>query len=70
VSIIREIPGKHIENEAVRTAMLISYKGTRKKILEGGTLWRKYKSELNEVRKFSLKFPGICNLSNLPSGTA
>jgi hypothetical protein len=38
--------------------------------LEGGTLWRKYENELNEVRKFALKFPGVGNLSRLPSGTA
>ncbi len=50
--------------------MLVAYKGARKRILEGATLWRKYESELNEVRKFSLKFPGICNLLKLPSGTA
>ena len=43
--------------------------GARKKILEGGTLWRKYENELNEVRKFALKFPGVGNLSRLPSGT-
>jgi hypothetical protein len=33
-------------------------------------LWRKYKNDLNEVRKFALKFPGIGSLSRLPSGTA
>ena len=33
-------------------------------------MWRKYKTELNEVRKFALKFPGVGNLSRLPSGTA
>jgi hypothetical protein len=33
-------------------------------------LWRKYKSELNEVKKFSPKFLGDGNLSNLPRGTA
>ena len=38
--------------------------------MEGGTLWRKHKSELNEVMKFALKFPGIGNLLRLPSGTA
>jgi hypothetical protein len=38
--------------------------------LEEGTLWRKYENELNEVRKFALKFPGVGNLSRLPSGTA
>ncbi len=26
-------------------------------------------AELNKVRKFALKFPGIGNLSRLPSGT-
>jgi hypothetical protein len=45
--------------------------GAWKKILEGGTLWKKYKNELNEVRNFALKFPGVGNLSRLPtSGTA
>jgi len=45
--------------------------GAWKKILEGGTLWRKYENELNEVRNFALKFPGVGNLSRLPtSGTA
>jgi hypothetical protein len=38
--------------------------------LEGGTLWRKYESELNEARKFALKFLGIGNLSKFPSRTA
>ncbi len=34
-------------------------------------MWRKYKNELNEVRNFALKFPGVDNLSRLPtSGTA
>ncbi len=64
------IPGEHFENEAVCIAMLMAYKGAREKILEGGTLWRKYESELNEVWKFFLKFLGICILLHLPSGTA
>jgi hypothetical protein len=67
VSIIWEIPNE--QNEAICLAMLIAYKGDKKRILEGGTLWRKYESELKEVRKFSLKFPSIGNLSKLPSGT-
>jgi hypothetical protein len=48
VSIIQEIPDKNFENDAIRHAMLLAYKGVRKKISEGGTLWRKYKSELND----------------------
>jgi hypothetical protein len=70
VSIIWEIPDEHLDNEAICPAVLVAYKGARKRILGGGKLWRKYKSELNEVRKFSFKFPGISNLSKLPSGTA
>ena len=70
MSIIQEIPDKHFEQAAISLVMLLAYKGARKKILEGGTLWRKYKNELNEVRKFALKFPGVGNLSRLPSGTA
>jgi hypothetical protein len=70
VRIIQEIPDEGFDQAAVCPAMLVAYKGARKKILEGGTLWRKYESELNEARKFALKFLGIGNLSKLPSGTA
>ena len=70
VSIIQEISDERFEDAAIRPAMHLAYKGAWKKILERGTLWRKYKNELNEVRKFTLKFPGIGNLSRLPSGTA
>ena len=54
VSIIQEISDEHFEHAAIGPAMLLAYKGARKKILEGGTLWRKYKNELNEVWKFAL----------------
>jgi hypothetical protein len=70
VSIIEEIPDERFEDVRTRPAMLLAYKGARKKILDGGTLWRKYENELNEVRKFALKFPGVGGLSRLPSGTA
>jgi hypothetical protein len=70
VSIIQEIPDERFEHVSIGTAMLLYYKGARKKVLEGGTLWRKYENELNEVRKFALKFPGVGNLSRLPSRTA
>ncbi len=63
MSIIEEIPNDHFDQASVCPAMLLAYKGARKKILEGGTLWRKYESELNEVRKFALKFLGVGNLS-------
>ena len=44
VSIIQEIPNERFDQAAVCPAMLVAYKGARKKILEGGTLWRKYES--------------------------
>ncbi len=69
VSIIEEIPDNRFEDVRTRPAMLLAYKGARKKLLKGGTLWRKYESELNEVRKFTLKFLGVGSLSRLPSGT-
>ena len=52
--------------------MLLAYKCARKKILEleGGMLWRRCKSEFNEVREVSLKLLGIGIFSKLPSGTA
>jgi len=70
VSIIQEILDEHFEHAVIGPAMLLAYNGAQKKILERGTLWRKYKNELNEVRKFALKFPGVGNLSRLPSRTA
>jgi hypothetical protein len=41
VSIIQEIPNDSFDQASVCPAMLLAYKGARKKILEGGTLWRK-----------------------------
>jgi hypothetical protein len=32
-------------------------------------MWRYYKNELNEVKKFAYKFLGVANISQLPSGT-
>ncbi len=59
MSIFQEIPNDRFDQASVRPAMLLAYKGARKKILEGGTLWRKDNSELNEVRKSALKFLGV-----------
>ena len=38
VSIILEIPDEHFEHEVIGPAMLLAYKGARKKLLDGGTL--------------------------------
>ncbi len=69
VSIINEIPDEHFEGD-VRQVMLQSYKGGRKKMLDGGKSRRKYKNEINKLRKFSYNFLGVGSLAELPSGTA
>jgi len=33
-------------------------------------LFRKYESEMTNLKKFAYKFPGVGDLSKLPSGTA
>jgi hypothetical protein len=39
-----------------------------KKVNMGQSLWRKYDSELMEVRDFAKMIPGVGSLSALPSG--
>ncbi len=68
MNIILEILDGNFGGTSVRQAMLISYKGARKKELDGGQMWRYYKDQLNELRKFTYKFPGVRSISKLPSG--
>ena len=69
MSIIQEIPDERFEHAAIGPALLLAYRCSEENI--GGRDVRKYKNELNEVRNFALKFPGVGNLSRLPtSGTA
>jgi hypothetical protein len=69
IRIINEIPDKRFEGD-VRQVMLQSYKGGRKKVLDGGKLQRKYENEINKLRKFSYNFLSVGSLAELPSGTA
>jgi hypothetical protein len=69
MNIICEIPNGNFGGPSVCQAMLILYKGARKKELDGGQMWRYYKDQLNELRKFAYKFPGVGSISKLPSGT-
>lgn len=68
-NIIRTIPDSNFESAGIRTEMLRYYKGARKKEMDGGRMWRYYEDQLNEVKKFAYKFPGVANISQLPSGT-
>lgn len=69
LSIVQEIPDENFGDSTVRSAMLQSYKGAKKKEMDSARMWRKYEDELNELRKFAYKFPGVGSLSELPSGT-
>ena len=69
MNLIRTIPDSNFESAVVRAEMLRYYKGARKKEMDGGRMWRYYEDQLNEVKKFAYKFPGVSNISKLPSGT-
>jgi hypothetical protein len=69
MNIIREIHDGNFGGPSVCQAMLILYKGARKKSLDGGQMWRYYKDQLNELCKFAYRFSGVRSISKLPSGT-
>jgi hypothetical protein len=68
-NIICSIPNSNFKGPSVCQEMLCYYKGARKKEMDGGRVWRYYEDQLNEVKKFAYKFPGVSNISQLPSGT-
>jgi hypothetical protein len=70
VSIITEIPDTRFEDDSLRASMQHRFKGMRKGEMTAENLLRKYESELTTLRRFAYKFPGVGNLSKLPSGTA
>ena len=70
VSIITEIPDMRFEDNSLRASMQHHFKGMRKGEMSAENLLRKYESELTTLQRFAYKFPGVGNLSKLPSGTA
>jgi hypothetical protein len=70
ISIIDEIPDSCFEDVSMRPNMQSRFKGMRKGDMTAENLLRKYESELTILRRFAYKFPGVGNLSKLPSGTA
>ncbi len=70
VSIIAEIPDTRFEEDSLRASMQHRFKGMRKGEMSAENLLRKYESELTTLQRFAYKFPGVGNLSKLPSGTA
>jgi len=70
ISIIAEIPDSRFEDDSMRPNMQSRFKGMRKGDMTVENLLRKYESELTTLRRLAYKFPGVGNLSKLPSGTA
>ena len=70
ISIISEIPDSRFEDDSLRASMQTRFKGMRKGEMTAENLLRKYESEITTLRRFAYKFPGVGNLSKLPSGTA
>jgi hypothetical protein len=63
MGILDKIEGFQFNNESVREAI-------KAKLDNNATrLWRKYESDLTELRNFAKKLPGVGSLSELPSGS-
>jgi hypothetical protein len=70
MSILSEIPDSRFGEEGLRASMMHRFKGMRKGEMTAENLLRKYEGELASLRRYAYKFPGVGNLSKLPSGTA
>ena len=70
VSILADIPDSRFGDDGLRASMQNRFKGMRKGEMTAENLLRKYEGELTTLRRFAYKFPGVGNLSKLPSGTA
>ena len=68
MGILDEIEDDRFDDESVRHEMRRRYKKA-KKDHNPERLWRKYESDLTELRNFAKKLPGVGSLSDLPSGS-
>ena len=68
MGILDEIEDDRFEDESVRDVMRRRYKKA-KMDNNAARLWRKYESDLTELRNFAKKLPGVGSLSELPSGS-
>ena len=70
ISLIGDIPDSRFEDGGVRQNMEQRFKGMRRGEMNAENLFRKYESEMTNLKKIAYKFPGVGDLSKLPSGTA
>ena len=68
MGILEEIEDDQFADDSVRDAMRRRYKKA-KMDNNPARLWRKYESDLTELRNFAKKLPGVGSLSELPSGS-
>ena len=68
MAILNEIEDDQFHDESVREAMRRRYKKA-KMDNNPARLWRKYESDLTDLRNFAKKIPGVGSLSELPSGS-
>ena len=68
MGILDEIEDDQFANDSVRDAMRRRYKKA-KMDNNPARLWRKYETDLTELRNFAKKLPGVGSLSELPSGS-
>ena len=68
MNILDEIDDDMFVHENIRINMRQKYKNAKKEN-SGQSLWRKYETELTEIRNFAKKIPGVGSLSELPSGS-
>jgi hypothetical protein len=70
MQIITSIEDEQFENDNMREAMLLNYKGSKKGgSFTGATVYCKQETEINNIQKFAANFPGVINPSQLPSGS-
>ncbi len=67
--IVNNIEDELFENKPVRDAMCINYKGANGGGVTSATVYWKQETEINNIRKFAAKFPGVGDMSELPSGS-
>lgn len=65
---LEEIEDCQFADESIRGEMCRRYKKA-KKDNNPARLWRKYESDLTDLRNFAKKLPGVGSLSDLPSGS-
>ena len=68
--IVNNFEDELFKNKPVRDTMRTNYKGAKKKGgVTSATVYWKQETEINNIRKFAAKFPGVGNMSKLPSGS-